>query len=179
MNIKQQESKKKQFLESLPKTFTISAASHAIGIDRKTFYRWAEVDPDFKQQVYETLQEGRKFVTDMATVQVITHIKNGNLTASMYWLNNKDPNISDKAMQMTDEEIVQLSDYLSNAKTFQKGQELLIAYGLRGKISERFASLIIKLFLVQMKAEDIIIRRNEIDILNKAMFRKNKQKQQD
>lgn len=57
---------KKQLLERLTKNFNISSACHAVGIDRKTFYRWTEEDQEFKQQAYENIQESKKNITDLS-----------------------------------------------------------------------------------------------------------------
>ncbi|MDP2585467.1 MAG: helix-turn-helix domain-containing protein [Candidatus Levybacteria bacterium] len=162
---------KKQILERLTKNFTISSACHAVGIDRKTFYRWIEEDIDFKLQAYDNIQESKKDVTDVAYTRLVKHIENGNLTAVMYWLNNKDPEISDKAIYISEEEIEELSTLLYNPNTFKKGQELLTSYVLRGKISERYAQLILKIFLAQMKVEDIMTRKAEADVMSEVLFR--------
>jgi len=162
---------KKQILERLTKNFTISSACHAVGIDRKTFYRWIEEDIEFKTQAYDNIQESKKDVTDAAYTRLVKHIENGNLTAVMYWLNNKDPEISDKAIYISEEEIEELSTLLYNPNTFKKGQELLTSYVLRGKISERYAQLILKIFLAQMKVEDIMTRKAEADVMSEVLFR--------
>lgn len=67
----------------------ISSACHAVGIDRKTFYRWIEEDEMFKQEAYDNIQECKKDVTDMANSRLVKQIDQGNLTAVMYWLNNR------------------------------------------------------------------------------------------
>lgn len=171
MNQDSKDTAKKQILERLTKNFTISSACHAVGIDRKTFYRWIDEDPLFKQEAYENIQECKKDVTDLANNRLIKQIDNGNLTAVMFWLNNKDPEISDKTIHISEEEIKELSSFLYNPNTFKKGQELLTSYVLRGKISERYAQLILKIFLAQMKVEDIMARKTEADVMSEVLFR--------
>ena len=161
---------KKQLLERLTKNFTISSACHATGIDRKTFYRWISEDPEFKREAYENILEGKKNVTDLAYSQLVHHIDNGNLTAVMYWLNNVDPEINDKKIYMTDEEIKKLSTLLYNFDTFSQGQELLTSYALRGKISENHAQFILKLFLAQMKAENVVTKKAEARVMSEVLF---------
>lgn len=162
---------KTQLLERLTKNFTVSSACHAVGIDRKTFYRWIEEDAQFKRQAYENIQECKKDITDLANTRLVKQIENGNLTAVMYWLNNKDPEISDKTLYMSEEEIRELSSLLYNPRTFKKGQELLTSYVLRGKLSERYAQLILRLFLAQMKVEDMMTRKTEAEVMSEVMFR--------
>lgn len=162
---------KKQLLERLTKNFTVASACAAVGIDRKTFYRWIEDDQEFKRQAYENIQECKKDVTDMANTRLVKQIEHGNLTAVMYWLNNKDPEISDKTIYISDEEIKELSSLLFNPTTFKRGQELLTVYVLRGKISERYAQLILRMFLAQMKVDDILSRKTEAEVMSEVMFR--------
>jgi hypothetical protein len=167
---------KKQILQRLTKNFTIASACHAAGIDRKTFYRWVEEDIEFKIQAYNNIQEAKKDVTDAAYTRLVKHIENGNLTAVMYWLNHKDPEISSKAIDVSEEEVKELSTLLYDSTTFRKGQELLITYVLRGKISESHAQLILRMFMAQLKAEDVMTRKTEADIMSEVLFRKNMNK---
>jgi len=176
MTIRQRTTLKKQILERLTKNFTISSACRATGIDRKTFYRWILEDAGFKREAYENIQESKKDVTDMAYTQLVRLINNGNLTASMYWLNNVDPEINDKKIYVTDEEIKELSSLLYNQKSFKKGQELLTTYVIRGKISENHAQFILKLFMTQMKIEDISLRKTEAEIMSEVMLREKRNK---
>ena len=176
MNIENQDKLKEQILERLTKNFTISSACHAVGIDRKTFYRWIDEDANFKKLAYENIQECKKDVTDLANNRLVKQIDNGNLTAVMFWLNNKDPEISGKTIYISEEEIKELSTLLYNPDTFKRGQELLTSYVLRGKISEGYAQLILKIFLAQMKAENIMTRKAEADIMSEVIFRKNMNK---
>lgn len=162
---------KRQLLERLSKNFMISSACHAVGIDRKTFYRWIEEDEMFKQEAYDNIQECKKDVTDMANSRLVKQIDQGNLTAVMYWLNNKDPEISDKTIYMNEDEINELSSLLFTPKTFKKGQELLTSYVLRGKLSEKYAQLILRMFMTQMKVEDIMVRKTEAEVMSEVLFR--------
>ena len=176
MGERQRRKTKLLILERLTKNFTISSACRAVGIDRKTFYRWLIEDPEFKRQAYENIQESKKDVTDMAYTQLVHNIDNGNLTAVMYWLNNVDPEINDKKIYITDEEIKELSSLLYNSETFKKGQELLTTYVLRGKISDIHAQFILKLFHNQLKVEDISLRKTETQIMSEVMLRDNRNK---
>jgi transposase-like protein len=171
MTIRQRTTLKKQILERLTKNFTISSACRAIGIDRKTFYRWILEDAEFKREAYENIQESKKDVTDMAYTQLVHLINSGNLTAAMYWLNNVDPEINNKKIYITDEEIKELSSLLYNPSSFKKGQELLTTYVIRGKISENHAQFILKLFMTQMKIENISLRKTEAEIMSEVMLR--------
>lgn len=167
---------KKQILERLVKNFTISSVCNAVGIDRKTFYRWCDEDLVFKNQAYENIQESKKDITDMAYTRLVKLIANDNLTAIMFWLNNKDPEINNRTMHMNDDEVHILANLLNNPETFNKGQELLMTYVMKGKISEKYAQVILRLFITGVKVEDLNVRKTESEILNEVLFRKKNNK---
>ncbi len=171
MKAEQKKKLKNLMLERLTKNFTISSACHAIGIDRKTFYRWIDEDINFKTEAYDNIQECKKDITDMANTRLVKQIDQGNLTAVMFWLNNKDPEITDKAIYLTDEEIKELSTLLYSESTFKKGQEKLTSYVLRGKVSEKIAMIILRLFMAQMKAEDVLTRKVEAELMSEVVLR--------
>jgi hypothetical protein len=58
-----------------------------------------EQDQDFAQQADEALQEGTKFVCDVAESQLLNAIRDGNLTAIIFWLKNKHPDYKQKIFQ--------------------------------------------------------------------------------
>lgn len=163
---------KKQILERLLKNFTITSACIGVGIDRKTFYRWIDEDSVFKRQAYENIQECQKGITDMAYTQLIKMMQEGNLTANLYWLNNKDPNINNRTFNMDDDEITNLAKFLHDPDTFKKGQELLMVYVMKGKISEKFAQMILRIFVAGIKIEDLNVRKTESEIMSEVLFRK-------
>lgn len=163
---------KKQMLDRFTKNFTISSVCNAVGIDRKTFYRWIEEDPEFKRQAYENIQECRKDITDMGYSQLVKLMQGGNLTAIMYWLNNKDPDINNKTFSMNEDEINTLSRLLHDPETFKKGQELLMTYVMKGKLSEQAAQMILRIFVAGLKIEDLKVRKIESEIMSEVLFRK-------
>lgn len=163
---------KKQILERLLKNFTILSVCNAVGIDRKTFYRWIEEDNEFKKVAYENILESKKDITDMAYTRLVNHISEGNLTAIMYWLNNKDPTLNNKTINMNKDEMKKLLKLLYNPKTFKDGQELLTLHVLQRNISESNAQLILKLFLANIKVDDINIRKTESEIISEVLLRK-------
>ncbi len=69
-------------------------------------------------------------------------------------------------------ETKELLSLLYNPKTFKQGQELLTTHVLHGNISEKNAQLILKLFLANMKVEDVMIRKTESEIISEVLFRK-------
>lgn len=88
--------KKKELVEQLRKTPVIEVACKKIGIGRATFYRWKKKDQKFAEEAEFALNEGSQLVNDMAESQLITSIKNGNMTGIIFWLKNHHKQYSPK-----------------------------------------------------------------------------------
>lgn len=81
--------KNKQLLiKQLKKTPIIQIACEKINIGRATFYRWKKDDENFSTQVDEALLDGNELVNDMAESQLMSAIRDKNLTAIIFWLKN-------------------------------------------------------------------------------------------
>ena len=88
-NKNQRQAQQKELLvEQLKKTPIIQLACEKIGLARATFYRWRKADPSFAMRVDESLVSGKALVNDMAESQLISAIKDKNLTAIIFWLKN-------------------------------------------------------------------------------------------
>lgn len=101
---------KKAILEQLKKTPIIQVTCEKLGISRATFYRWKKKDEKFAEEVDLALQEGSQLINDMAESQLITAIKNGNLTGIIFWLKNHHKNYSPKLEVTTKNTEVPLND---------------------------------------------------------------------
>lgn len=88
--------KKKELVEQLRKTPVIEVACKKIGIGRATFYRWKKRDQKFAEEAEFALNEGSQLINDMAESQLITSIKNGNMTGIIFWLKNHHKQYSPK-----------------------------------------------------------------------------------
>lgn len=89
--MKKTDQTKNLLLEQLRKTPIVEAACQKVGISRMTFYRWKQEDEDFKRQADTALSEGRLLVNDVAEGQLISAVKDRNLSAITYWLRNHHP----------------------------------------------------------------------------------------
>lgn len=80
------ENKKEKMLDALQKNGgNVKAATEAVGIHRCTHYDWLENDADYKQAV-EDIAEG---CLDIAENVLQTAIKNGDMTATIFYLKTK------------------------------------------------------------------------------------------
>jgi predicted ArsR family transcriptional regulator len=75
-----------KFLEKLAKTPIVEVACKQAGLPRTTYYRWRKEDEAFADACDEAIARSSDLVNDMAESQLISAIKEKNLTAVMYWL---------------------------------------------------------------------------------------------
>ncbi len=86
-----QQKDKEKFLEKLSKTPIVEVACKQAGLPRTTYYRWRKEDEDFAATCDEAIERSADLINDMAESQLISAIKEKNLTAIMYWLRHHHP----------------------------------------------------------------------------------------
>lgn len=91
---------KEEVLEILRRTPIVATACQKVGISRATFYRWKIESKTFAQQVDKALAEGCELINDLAESQLLTAIKNQNLTSIMFWLKNHHQTYAEKLQVM-------------------------------------------------------------------------------
>ena len=79
---------KKFLIKNLKKTPIIQFACERAGIARSTFYRWLKEDKKFKKKVAISISEGKNLINDLAESQLLSAIKDKNMTAIIFWLKN-------------------------------------------------------------------------------------------
>lgn len=83
---RRQSKNKEQLLEILKKTPIVEIACEKAGVSRATYYRWRKDDLKFAQVSDEALFDGNLLINDMAESQLISSIKDKNMTAIIFWL---------------------------------------------------------------------------------------------
>lgn len=96
MNDIQQKKTKQDIIVQLQKTPIIEYACKNTGLGRSTFYRWRKDDESFANEVDQALTKGRLLINDMAESQLISGIKDKNMTAIIFWLKHNHKNYSTK-----------------------------------------------------------------------------------
>lgn len=87
MNLTDKQNQQKELLlEQLQKAPIIQLACEKVGVARATFYRWKKLDAEFDQQVDTAIETGEKLINDMAESQLLSAIRDRNLTAIIFWL---------------------------------------------------------------------------------------------
>lgn len=77
---------KKRLLLRLVKTPIVEAACSQANVPRSTYYRWRKDDEAFAEACDEAIEQSSSVVNDLAESQLISAIKDQNMTAVMFWL---------------------------------------------------------------------------------------------
>lgn len=101
---------KRILIEQIKKTPVIQVACEKVGVSRATFYRWKKSDPKFADKADIALNEGSQMINDMAESQLISAIKEGNLTGIIFWLKNHHKQYSPKLEVTTKNTEIPLTD---------------------------------------------------------------------
>lgn len=88
---KRQVKEKGALIDQLKKLPIVQIACEKTGVGRTTYYRWKKEDPDFAFDSEEAIQTGRSLINDMAESQLLSEIKEKNMTAIIFWLKHNHP----------------------------------------------------------------------------------------
>lgn len=80
------EDAKEQIIENLKKTPVVQVVCEKLGIGRASYYRWRKEDKEFAKVADAAIEEGSHIVNDLAESQLMSAIKDKNLTAIIFWL---------------------------------------------------------------------------------------------
>ena len=80
---------KKAVLEQLKKLPIVQAACQRAGVGRASFYRWKIEDKQFAKDADEAIAEGVEMINDLSENQLIMAIRDNNLSAVRFWLQNR------------------------------------------------------------------------------------------
>lgn len=105
---------KKKLLARLGKTPIVEVACKQADIPRSTYYRWRKDDETFAEACDEAIEQSASMVNDMAESQLISSIKDKNMTAIIFWLKHHhrayrtrielDANIKQEQQELTPEQ---------------------------------------------------------------------------
>jgi len=91
---------KKMLIEELEKNPIIEFACKKVGIARATYYRWITKNKEFAEATKEALEKGVFLINDLADAQLISLIKDKNLSAIKFWSIHRHPAYSEKLQFM-------------------------------------------------------------------------------
>jgi len=87
---------KELLIEQFKKTPIIQFACEKAGVGRATYYRWRKEDADFSRNCDDALQESVGLMNDVAESQLLSAIKEKNMTAIIFWLKHRHKGYSTK-----------------------------------------------------------------------------------
>lgn len=98
---KRQSGDKKKIIEHLRKTPIVQIACEKSGVSRATYYRWRKDDIEFAKDTDKALSDGSLIVNDMAESQLMSAIRDKNMTAIIFWLKHHHSAYTTKIEVMT------------------------------------------------------------------------------
>lgn len=87
---------KKLLIENLRKTPIVQFACERSSVSRATYYRWLKQDDKFAKEAETAIEEGSGLINDMAESQLLSAIKDRNMTGIIFWLKNHHQAYTDK-----------------------------------------------------------------------------------
>ena len=93
---KRQSKEKSQLLECFKRVPIIQVACEKSLVSRATYYRWLELDPEFREAAMDAIAEGESFISDKSEAQLIALIGEKHFGAIKHWLAHRHPAYSAK-----------------------------------------------------------------------------------
>lgn len=93
-----QKKDKQKLIAQLQKMPIVEAACKQLNLPRATYYRWRLADAKFATDCDEAIEQSSGMVSDMAESQLISAIKERNMTAIIFWLKHHHPRYTAKLL---------------------------------------------------------------------------------
>lgn len=90
------DSNRELLIEQLKKTPIVQVACEKVNVGRATYYRWHKEDEEFAKMADQAILDGNFLVNDMAESQLMSAIRDKNLTAIIFWLKHHHPSYATK-----------------------------------------------------------------------------------
>lgn len=104
---------KEKLVEILEQYPIIQVACTKAWISRQTYYRWYSDDEEFALKADRAMFIWKETVNDLAESNIISWVKENDMRANMFWLNNNHKNYSNRPIQNT-------SVYITDSKKHEK-----------------------------------------------------------
>jgi hypothetical protein len=102
---------KTAILKKLEDVRIVELACKQVGISRATFYRWCDSDLAFKIKCDLATAIGTDRISDLAESQLVSKIKDGDISTSKYWLEHHHPDYRPKQRGGSDKDNNPYADY--------------------------------------------------------------------
>jgi len=84
--------KKELLIKKFKNSPVVAIACKNVGIARSSYYRYRKESKKFSQECDKAIAEGCSLINDLAVSQLISSIRDKNMTGIIWWLKNNDPN---------------------------------------------------------------------------------------
>ncbi len=91
---------KTALVEQLKKTPIVQIAAEKVGVGRATYYRWRKDDKKFGHMADEAILDGSLLINDLAESQLISAVRDKNITALIFWLKHHHPSYTTRVEVM-------------------------------------------------------------------------------
>ena len=91
-----QDAMKEKVILKLEEYPVVQIAVSNCGVDRSTYYRWTQTDPEFKKLALKAIDKGKDLINDMMESLLVKKAMEGHITAIIYWLKNNHLNYSER-----------------------------------------------------------------------------------
>ncbi|MDD5605748.1 MAG: phBC6A51 family helix-turn-helix protein [Patescibacteria group bacterium] len=108
-----QDNLKSRIIELIPQRLRITAICSELKIDRSTYYRWLNDDPEFKRGVEEAKNHRNDFVEDMLMMAIF----DGDSSAIRFYLNKRHPDYKDippETLQNAQNDVLEASESMND-----------------------------------------------------------------
>src|SRR3989344_7269002 len=86
---KRQSKEMRLLIDNLRKIPIVQVACEKTGVSRATLYRWHKSNQTFAKLADDAINESVEIVNDMAEAKLVSSIRDGNMTAIVYWLKHR------------------------------------------------------------------------------------------
>lgn len=87
---------KQKILKELEKIGNVLMSCLKYGVDRSTFYRWKDSDPEFKMKAEAAIRHGRENLCDIAEHGLVRKLKEADMNAIKYALSHNSKHYKQK-----------------------------------------------------------------------------------
>jgi len=154
------------FLEQIEKIPIIQVVCEKTNISRATYYRWIKTNPKFKKQIIKATNNGISLMNDVAESKLLSAVKDGHMTAIIFWLKYNNPRYSDKRFNLPAKEKQELADALISTDS-QYALKLLTEKLVQDKIPKFLANTLISIITKSIKINQSKIDYQKIKLLDR------------
>lgn len=157
---------KADVVESLRTAPIVQVACQKTGISRATYYRWRANDKEFKKKIDQAIKYGNFFINDLAESQLISAIKDKNMTAIIYWLNNHHPSYSNNKIYLSEKDKQELIKTIISSDP-QTALRLISENTIKGKIPRFLFYILSSIINSSNQIKDHETETKKIEMLTK------------